>query len=124
MLVHEQNPKTDLTLFIKRAKITNDKELSVIPDPVYDPKHEQNIDKATAISYEVKKGDFIQIIDLYGRQCSDFNAFDSESLQKGKEYSIDPTATRSLIGNSYPMPGLSSKFFDRNQDPLIEVLYQ
>ena len=26
MLVHEQNPKTDLTLFIKRAKITNDKE--------------------------------------------------------------------------------------------------
>ena len=37
MLVHEQNPSTDLTLFIKRAKIMNDKELSVIPDPIFDP---------------------------------------------------------------------------------------
>ena len=42
--------------------------------------------------------------------------------KKEREYSIDPTATRSLIGNSYPMPGLSSKFFDRNQDPIIEVM--
>mgnify|MGYP003322306987 CR=1 FL=1 len=85
-------------------------------------KNEILIKDSSAVSYEVKKGDFIQIIDLYGRQCSDFNAFDSDALQKGKEYSIDPTATRSLIGNSYPMPGLSSKFFDKNQDPLIEVM--
>ena len=46
MLVHEQNPSTDLTLFIKRAKIVNDKELSVIPDPVFDPKYEKNIDSS------------------------------------------------------------------------------
>ena len=26
MLVHEQNPPTDLTIFVKRAKITKDKE--------------------------------------------------------------------------------------------------
>ena len=28
MLVHEQNPPTDLTIFVKRAKITKDKEHS------------------------------------------------------------------------------------------------
>ena len=31
MLVHEQNPPTDLTLFVKRANIINDKEHSIIP---------------------------------------------------------------------------------------------
>ena len=82
MLVHEQNPITDLTIFIKRSKIKNDKELSIIPDPVYDPKHEQNIDKATAISYEVKEGDYIQVITPTGRQCSDFVAFDTVKLDK------------------------------------------
>ena len=38
MLVHDQNPSSDLTILIKRAKIkNNDKEFSLIPDPIYDP---------------------------------------------------------------------------------------
>ena len=37
MLVHDQNPVTDLTIFINTANVINDKELSVIPDPLYDP---------------------------------------------------------------------------------------
>ena len=37
MLIQEQNPPTDLTIFVKRSKITKDKELSVIPDPMFDP---------------------------------------------------------------------------------------
>ena len=41
MLVSEQNPSSDLTIFIKRAKIVNDKELSVIPDPIYEPNYEK-----------------------------------------------------------------------------------
>ena len=41
MLVSEQNPSSDLTIFIKRAKIVNDKELSIIPDPVYEPNYEK-----------------------------------------------------------------------------------
>ena len=41
MLVSEQNPSSDLTIFIKRAKIVNDKELSIIPDPVYEPNYEE-----------------------------------------------------------------------------------
>jgi len=50
MLVHEQNPPTDLTIFVKRAKITKDKENRVIPDPMFDPLSEKNIDRSTAIS--------------------------------------------------------------------------
>ena len=57
MLVSEQNPSSDLTIFIKRAKIVNDKELSIIPDPVYEPNYEKNIDRETAISFQVKEGD-------------------------------------------------------------------
>ena len=37
MLVSEQNPSSDLTILVKRAKIVNDKELSIIPDPVFEP---------------------------------------------------------------------------------------
>jgi aminomethyltransferase len=122
MLVHEQNPITDLTLFIKRAKITNDKELSVIPDPVYDPKHEQNIDKATAISYEVKEGDYIQVITPTGRQCSDFVAFDTEKLDKRIEKGLDWQTTRTFMGHTFPGPGLFSKFYDTDHQPLVEVI--
>ena len=50
MLVHEQNPPTDLTIFVKRAKVIKDKEHSVIPDPMFDPLNEINIDRSTAIS--------------------------------------------------------------------------
>ncbi len=122
MNVESSEVATDLYVFIKRNNKENKKNEAMLPEPLADPKNEILINNSTAISYEVKKGDYIQVIDLYGRQCSDLNVFDSEALQKGKEYSIDPTATRSLVGNSYPMPGLASKFFDRNQDPLVEVM--
>ena len=122
MEIDSNDAPSDFYIFIERKNKKNQKDEAFLPEPLADVKNEILVKKSSAISYEVKKGDFIQIIDMYGRQCSDFNAFDSDALQKGREYSIDPTATRSLIGNSYPMPGLSSKFFDRNQDPLIEVM--
>ena len=53
MLVTNQNPPSELTIFIKRAKIINDKELNIIPDPIFEPLYEQNIDKETSIAYEV-----------------------------------------------------------------------
>ena len=43
MLVSEQNPSSDLTILVKRAKIVNDKELSIIPDPVFEPNYEKKI---------------------------------------------------------------------------------
>ncbi len=122
MMIHEQNPPTNLTIYIKRAKITKDKELSIIPDPIFDPLNETNIEKKTAISFEVKEGDYIQIICPTGRQCSDFVAFDTSKLNKGIEKGLDWQTTRTFMGNTFPGPGLFSKFYDTDHEPLVEVI--
>ncbi|MDC3207735.1 aminomethyltransferase family protein [Candidatus Pelagibacter sp.] len=122
MLISDQNPSSDLTLFIKRSKIKDDKELSIIPDPVYEPNYEKNIDRQTAISYQVREGDYIQIISPAGRQCSDFVAFDSRKLDKGIEKGLDWQTTRTFMGNTFPGPGLFSKFYDTDHEPLVEVI--
>ena len=122
MIVHDQNPPTDLTIFIKRANIINDKEHSIIPDPMYDPLNETTIEKQTAISFEVKAGDFIQIICPTGRQCSDFVAFDTSKLDKGIEKGLDWQTTRTFMGRTFPGPGLYSKFYDTDHEPLVEVI--
>ncbi len=122
MLISEQNPSSDLTIFIKRAKIINDKELSIIPDPVYEPNFEKNIVKETAISFQVKEGDYIQVISPAGRQCSDFVAFDTRKLDKKIEKGLDWQTTRTFMGNTFPGPGLFSKFYDTDHEPLVEVI--
>ena len=122
MIIHEQNPTTDLTVFVKRAKITKDKEHSIIPDPVFDPLSETNIDRKTAISFQVKEGDYIQVISPTGRQCSDFVAFDTAKLDKRIEKGLDWQTTRTFMGNTFPGPGLFSKFYDTDHEPLIEVI--
>jgi len=122
MIIHEQNPTTNLTIFIKRAKITKDKEHSIIPDPVFDPQSETNIDRQTAISFQVKEGDYIQVISPTGRQCSDFVAFDTAKLDKRIEKGLDWQTTRTFMGNTFPGPGLFSKFYDTDHEPLVEVI--
>ncbi len=122
MEVDSFNVATDLQIFVKRKNKNNNKLESILPEPLADSKNEFKINNSSATAYEIKKGDFIQVIDLYGRQCSDFMALDSEALQKGKEHFIDSTATRSIVGGAYPMPGLFSKYFDKNQEPLVEVI--
>ena len=122
MEVSSFNVATDLLIFVTRKNKKNNKLESILPEPLADTKNEFRIKNSSAIAYEIKKGDFIQIIDLYGRQCSDFMAFDSNALQKGKEYSIDTTASRAIVGGAYPMPGLFSKYFDKNNDTLVEVI--
>jgi cation diffusion facilitator CzcD-associated flavoprotein CzcO/uncharacterized protein YcgI (DUF1989 family) len=72
--------------------------------------------------YRVRAGDYIQVIDVDGRQCSDFQAFHAGDLAAGVESAIDPTTTRTLMGTSSPGPGLHSRFFDPHQRPLVEVV--
>ena len=122
MIIQNQNPPTNLTIFIKRANIVNDKEHSIIPDPMYDPLNETTIEKQTATSFEVKAGDYIQIICPTGRQCSDFVAFDTSKLSKGIEKGLDWQTTRTFMGNTFPGPGLFSKFYDTDHEPLVEVI--
>jgi aminomethyltransferase len=121
MAVDAQDPPTDLIVYIKRAKLPAQGE-AVLPDPLADPREDIRISKATARGYLVKAGEYIQIIDVAGRECSDFVAFNARQLDKGIERGVDATATRSMIGMGYPGPGLFSKFFDTDLQPLVEVV--
>ena len=122
MQVDHQNAPTDIEVMIERKNNKQNKLESFLPEPLASTKNEFLIKDSSAIIYEVKKGDYIQVIDLYGRQCSDFMAFDSNALQKGKESSIDTTVSRAIHGGSYPMPGLHSKYYDKNMETLIDVV--
>jgi len=77
---------------------------------------------ASARAFELKAGQFIQVIDVEGRQCSDLLAFDAAALAVGEEWGLDPTVTRTLAGSSYPMPGLHAKYFDARMQPLLETV--
>ena len=122
MQIHEQNPSTDLIILVKRSEKKQDKDFSLIPDPVYDPSSEIDIKRTTADSYQVKEGDYIQVITPTGRQCSDFVAFDTSKLEIGQENGLDWQTTRTFMGHTFPGPGLFSKFYDVDHEPLIEVV--
>ena len=115
-------PASDLQLQIDRATPSRTDGEAVLPDPLAEPRLDFQVDRASALAYEVKAGEYIQVIDVRGRQCSDFLAFSAPKLQAGKERGLDATATRSLMGNAYPAPGLHSKFFDHDLEPLVEVV--
>ena len=105
MNVHEQNPPTDLTIFLSRAKYIDTNEQFILPDPLNDPIIEQLVKRRTAETYEVKAGEYIQIIDPGGRQCSDFLAFDTHKLNEGIERMLNEKATRTIRGSEETGPG-------------------
>jgi len=121
MSVDAHDTATPLTVTIKRARPRTLHRFE-LPDPLADPILDQRIRSATAQSYFVKAGDYIQIIDIDGRQCTDFQCFSARKLDKGKDHPLDVTTTRSLMGSSYPMPGLHSKYYDQDMEPLLEVV--
>ena len=121
MRVDRQNPPTDLQATITRAK-TRPLSESPLPDPLAEPSTEMRIRAATAYAYTVKSGQYIQIIDVAGRECTDFQAFDLRQLDRGIERAIDITGTRTLMGHGYPGPGLHSKYFSADMVPLFEVI--
>jgi aminomethyltransferase len=92
------------------------------PEPLADPILDLRIPAGTAAAYRVRAGDYIQIIDVDGRQCSDFLAFHADDLRAGVESGIDPTTTRTLTGTANPGPGLHSRYFDSRQRPLVEIV--
>ncbi|MBB6309406.1 DUF1989 domain-containing protein [Xanthobacter tagetidis] len=112
-----QEPPTDLLVTIARAAGFDD-----LPAPLAEPKLDLRVPAAEARALTVKAGDYIQIIDVAGRQCSDFLAFDAKALEAGEEFGLDATTTRTLMGAAYPGPGLHSKYFDARQMALVEVV--
>ncbi|MEM9330036.1 MAG: DUF1989 domain-containing protein [Pseudomonadota bacterium] len=92
-----------------------------IPDPLGKVVDEWRVGTGTAKAYELKKGQFVQIIDVEGQQCSDFMAMRSDALDKGLERYIDSTVSRTMSRSAYPLPGLHDKFFDQDIRPLLAV---
>ena len=114
-------PASDLELEVRRARPHAGLE-PALPEPLAEPRLDFQVDRASALAYEVRAGEYIQVIDVRGRQCSDFLAFHAGKLQDGKERGLDSTTTRSLMGLAYPLPGLYGKFYDQDQEPLVEVV--
>lgn len=121
MQVDRQDPPTRIEIFVARANPVAPAEHPV-PEPLTDPRIDRRVAARTAEAYEVRAGEFIQIIDVQGRQCSDFQAFAAAGLERNQEHCLDATATRTLMGKAYPAPGLLSKCFDQNLQPMVEVI--
>jgi aminomethyltransferase len=117
-----QDAPTELILYVKRADPGLAKDPLGPPDPLADPLQDHNIQPGEAKAYEVKAGEFIQILDVKGRECSDFQAFSLRALDRGLEREIDPTTTRSLMGSLYPSPGIFSKYWSVDHEPLVEIV--
>ena len=120
-VVDGEPPASALVVELKRATPRPEAEIE-LPAPLAEPRLDFRVDRASALAYEVKEGEFIQVIDVQGKQCSDFLAFHREKLEKGLERGIDGVTTRSLMGAAVPGPGIYSKFFDVDQDPLVQVV--
>ena len=116
-----QNTTTPITALVKRAQIKS-KSRFRLPDPLADPVLDLRVHTQTAESFFVKAGDYIQIMDVDGRQCTDFQCFSARKLDKGIEHALDVTTTRTLMGHAYPMPGLHAKYYDQEMLPLVEVI--
>ena len=116
-----QDTATPITLLIQRAspRLIGHYDL---PDPLADPILDLRVRSATAESYLVRAGDYIQILDVDGRQCTDFQCFDARKLDRGVQHPLDVTTSRTLMGHAYSMPGLHSKYYDQDWIPLVEVV--
>ncbi|WP_071795090.1 DUF1989 domain-containing protein [Natronohydrobacter thiooxidans] len=116
-----QDTATPLTVTITRATLKPHVRFE-LPDPLADPVADIRVHSATAEAYFVKAGDYIQILDVDGRQCTDFQCFSARKLDRGLQRPLDVTTTRTLMGHAYPIPGLHGKYFDQDMEPLVEVV--
>src|SRR4029079_17405067 len=116
-----QDTATPIRVHILHSRIHRANE-AILPEPLADPLQDIRVHKATAGAYFVRAGEYIQIIDVAGRQCTDFQCFSARKLDKGIEHPLDVTTTRSLVVQSYPLPGLFSKSFDQDMEPLVEMV--
>lgn len=122
MQVDAQNPVSEIILFIERVNPIKKRIVSPA-EPLAEPLLDANIQPGNAYAYLVKKGQYIQVMDVQGRECSDFQAFDLRALDKKRFEDIDPTTTRALMGRLYPTPGLYGKYYSIAQQPLLEIVH-
>ncbi len=121
MCLEKQDTATPIVVWIKRSIIKQVQSFA-LPTPLAEPIDDIPIHSKTAHAYFVKAGDYIQVIDKDGRQCTDFQCFSARKLDKGIEHALDVTTTRTLMNTAYPMPGLHGKYYDQDMLPLMEVI--
>ena len=121
MAVDSHETATPIIMVIHRATITPPGEME-LPEPLADPLQDLRIPPATASGFFVRAGEYLQIIDVAGRQCTDFQCFDARKLDAGLDRPLDATTTRTLMAQGYPSPGLFSKAFDEDMTPLVELV--
>lgn len=119
---HEQNTATEVVLYVERSRERDESIKLQATAPLADAIVDLNVQPGNASGFEVRKGQYIQILDVQGRECSDFQAFSQRALDKGMERDIDPTTTRSLGGSLYPAPGIYSKYYSSDQEALVEIV--
>lgn len=122
MLPESQDAPTELILYIRRSNPDEARDVLVAPDPLADTIMDVTINPGNAVAYEVKAGQYIQLLDIQGRECSDFQAFSARALDKGIERNIDPTTTRYIAGAAFPSPGIYSKYYSVDQEPLMQIV--
>ena len=66
----QQNTPTEVVVFIERVRERTEAEKLAPPAPLADPVLDENIQPGNAVAYEVKAGQYIQILDVQGRECS------------------------------------------------------
>ena len=116
-----QDTATPIGVRVQRSTLLGLRKFD-LPDPLATPVLDLRVKSATAESYFVKAGDYIQIIDVDGRQCTDFQCFSARKLDRGQEHPLDVTTSRTFMGHAYSMPGLHSKYYDQDWLPLVEVI--
>ena len=115
-----QDTATPLTVHVTRAN-PGFRGVHDLPDPLAEPVQDLRVKSSTARAYLVRAGDYIQILDVDGRQMTDFQCFSARKLDRGLQRPLDVTTSRTFTGHAYAMPGLHSKYFDQDFEPLVEV---
>ena len=103
MSPENQDTATDIELRIARSGKVADRA-SILPEPMADPLQDIRIRACTAAAYLVRAGEYIQVIDVSGRQCTDFQALSARKVDKGLDLALDSTVTRTLAGSQLPNP--------------------
>jgi aminomethyltransferase len=116
-----QNTATPLTVWVRRSVIKGVAQYE-LPDPLAEPLQSIRVKSSTAEAFFVKAGDYIQVQDVNGRQCTDFQCFSARKLDKGIEHPLDVTTTRTVLHHNYASPGLHAKYYDQDMIPLVEVV--
>ncbi len=112
----------DLQVRIARRRSAENDSAERPPPLLAEPRLDMLVPRRSGRAYEVKAGEYIQVVDIAGRQCSDFIAFSRRALDRGQERFIDSTVTRTMVGRAYPNPGMTDKFYDQDNQPLVQIL--